>query len=215
MLVSLKGMFGLPVVALDGKAGKVNDFLFDDQFWSIRYVVAETGSWLHSRSATVPAVLMLPLRRDRGPVQLEMTVKEVLNGSATGVPRTVSGRYRVAIQQWLFMPHRWRPETATAASTFPQVLASVRAGELANANLRSVREVIGYRIQGLDRTLGTVDDFRVDETWTVRGLSIRQGVWPFRRLAELRPNFIEGLSWLSKSIAAVATNDTMRWQRSF
>src|SRR3954449_11614540 len=107
MLRSLKMMFGLPVVALDGKAGKVKDFIFDDQIWSIRFLVAETGSRLDSRLVTVPAVRMLPARIDGGPVRVEMTLGEVRNSSVMGVARTVSGRYGLAMLQWLLMRHRW------------------------------------------------------------------------------------------------------------
>jgi hypothetical protein len=33
----------------DGEIGGVKDFYFDDQNWAIRYIVADTGSWLPGR----------------------------------------------------------------------------------------------------------------------------------------------------------------------
>ena len=33
--------------ATDGEIGKVKEFYFDDQSWTIRYLIVETGSWLN------------------------------------------------------------------------------------------------------------------------------------------------------------------------
>ncbi|GAB4193490.1 MAG: hypothetical protein OHK0022_08450 [Roseiflexaceae bacterium] len=35
--------------AADGEIGGVHDFLFDDEQWTVRYRVADTGGWLSGR----------------------------------------------------------------------------------------------------------------------------------------------------------------------
>lgn len=47
MLRSIKDLFGYPVMATDGKAGKVKDILFGDQHWRLRYLDVETRRGLH------------------------------------------------------------------------------------------------------------------------------------------------------------------------
>jgi hypothetical protein len=46
MQKSTQGLKGNTIVATDGDIGKVADFYFDDEDWTIRYLVADTGNWL-------------------------------------------------------------------------------------------------------------------------------------------------------------------------
>ena len=57
MLRSIKQLHGAKLGASDGEIGHVKDFYFDDQNWAVRYVVADTGSWLPGRQ-----VLISPMR---------------------------------------------------------------------------------------------------------------------------------------------------------
>ena len=47
MLRSIKDLIGYPVVALDGKAGKVVDVLFGDRHWRVRFLDVETRTGFH------------------------------------------------------------------------------------------------------------------------------------------------------------------------
>src|SRR4029450_4722150 len=49
MLRSIRQFYGDKLRASDGEIGLVKDFYFDDQNWTIRYLVADTGSWLPGR----------------------------------------------------------------------------------------------------------------------------------------------------------------------
>jgi hypothetical protein len=53
---SIGQLYGDKLGASDGEAGHVKDFYFDDKNWVVRYVVADTGSWLAGRQ-----VLLSPL----------------------------------------------------------------------------------------------------------------------------------------------------------
>ena len=53
MLRTINHLIGYPIEASDGEVGKVKDFLFDDQNWVVRYVVADTGGWLSSRKVLI------------------------------------------------------------------------------------------------------------------------------------------------------------------
>ncbi|MGD0744542.1 MAG: PRC-barrel domain-containing protein, partial [Verrucomicrobiota bacterium] len=49
MLQSIKQLYGDKLGTSAGEIGHVKDFYFDDQNWAVRYVVADTGSWLSGR----------------------------------------------------------------------------------------------------------------------------------------------------------------------
>ena len=57
MLLSLKQLYRKKLRASGGDIGHVEDFYFNDQQWAIRYVVANTGSWLSGRLVLISPML--------------------------------------------------------------------------------------------------------------------------------------------------------------
>jgi hypothetical protein len=49
MLRSIKKLYGKALGTVEGEIGHVKDFYFNDQHWVVRYVIADTGSWLSGR----------------------------------------------------------------------------------------------------------------------------------------------------------------------
>ena len=47
---------GYILTAEDGDIGRCKDFLFDDRYWTIRYMVADTGKWLPGRKALLAQI---------------------------------------------------------------------------------------------------------------------------------------------------------------
>ena len=56
MQKSVNDLNGKTIVATDGEIGTVGDFYFDDKSWTIRYLIARTGSWFQGKD-----VLLSPL----------------------------------------------------------------------------------------------------------------------------------------------------------
>jgi hypothetical protein len=50
MFHDLETLTGSSVIATDGEMGSIRNFLFDDQSWTIRYLVVDVGSWLTAAS---------------------------------------------------------------------------------------------------------------------------------------------------------------------
>jgi len=53
MLRNAKGILNYVLQAKDGEIGRCKDFLFDDEKWTIRYIVADTRNWLPGRKVLV------------------------------------------------------------------------------------------------------------------------------------------------------------------
>jgi len=43
MLIKAKELKGFSLRSIDGDIGSASEFLFDDQYWTIRYLVAKHG----------------------------------------------------------------------------------------------------------------------------------------------------------------------------
>ena len=56
MLRSVKEIMNYVLSAEDGEIGRCKDFLFDDEFWTIRYMVADTGKWLSDRKVLISPI---------------------------------------------------------------------------------------------------------------------------------------------------------------
>ena len=50
MLNQAKTLKGYKLNSLDGEIGKIEEFYFDDHYWTIRYLVVETGNWLTNQA---------------------------------------------------------------------------------------------------------------------------------------------------------------------
>jgi hypothetical protein len=53
-LKSAKDVAGYHIHARDGQIGHVEDFLFDDVTWAIRYLLVDTSNWIGGRAVLVP-----------------------------------------------------------------------------------------------------------------------------------------------------------------
>ena len=53
MLLAASALKGYAIQATDGRMGWVEDTLFDDQSWKIRWLVIKTGAWLSERKVLV------------------------------------------------------------------------------------------------------------------------------------------------------------------
>ena len=74
MLRRLRDLEHWAVLSSDGHdLGTIEDFYFDDERWTIRYVVVKTGRWLTGRT-----VLLSPMTRSKSRPRVAST------GSATG-----------------------------------------------------------------------------------------------------------------------------------
>ena len=56
MLRGMGQLEGAVVRATDDDVGHVRDFYFNDEAWSIRYLVVETGNWRSSRQKLIAPV---------------------------------------------------------------------------------------------------------------------------------------------------------------
>jgi len=73
MQYNVKDLKGYAIGATDGDIGKLDDFYFDDESWTIRYLVAETGNWLLNRKVLISpfALGKADLSRERLNVALD------------------------------------------------------------------------------------------------------------------------------------------------
>ena len=78
MLLAGSALKDFAIAASDGRIGACSDLLFDDATWTVRWMVADTGTWLTGRKVLIhpsalgqpdPGRLELPVRLTRAQVE--------------------------------------------------------------------------------------------------------------------------------------------------
>jgi hypothetical protein len=70
-------LYGNRLGAKDGDIGHVKDIYFDDRHWHVRYVVADTGSWLSRRQVLLSPHAFGPLERQEKLLLINLTRKQI------------------------------------------------------------------------------------------------------------------------------------------
>ncbi len=77
MLRSLKALERTTVNAADGDVGSVANFLFDDDRWTVRYLVVETGTSFEQRRVLISPIAFRTINWTARVVQLWLTRREI------------------------------------------------------------------------------------------------------------------------------------------
>ncbi|HDP98829.1 MAG TPA: PRC-barrel domain containing protein [bacterium] len=220
MLRSISELQGYQIQAVDGKLGKVHDFFFDDLNWTVRYLVVDTGSWLPGRLVLVsPHSIQKPQWAERT-LPVVLTKEQIENSPPVSQDEPVSRRHEKELAKYYEWPAYWHGGTIGLAPG-PPVLKKIaqeneKELEKGDPNLRSIREVTGYKIKAKDSSMGYVEDFIVDETnWIIRYLVVNSRNRLFRwlpggRKVLLSPVWIEKVKWAESSVFVDLKKDQIK-----
>jgi hypothetical protein len=185
----------------DGNVGTVKDLYFDDTFWTVRYLVAETGDWLTDRQVLISPYALGHINRDERHIVVTLTRKQIEDSPSLDTHKPVSRQFEedyFGYYGWpLYLggPYNW--------GHHPHIERNQRnwrhsaPGEYAwDAHLRSTEDVSGHVIHALDGDLGHVEDFVIDDdTWAIRYLVIHTANWWPGRKVLIAPKWIKSISW--------------------
>ncbi len=216
MLRSIKNLIGYPIDAVDGRIGKVKDALFDDRYWRLRYVVADTGTWLPGKKVLLsPSHLKSPETGWVGngfPVDINKSEVEESPGLGTDAPvsRLFEEEYAKYYQLPLYWVDPYMYGSATGPAYVPQEpeekteadrqAHEFRMRQIAHHHLRSVHEIIGYHIQAKDDSFGHVEDFIIDDqTWRLQYLVIDTKNWLPGKASLIDIGWVDEFDWNDKT----------------
>ena len=188
MLQSIKQLYGGKLGATDGEIGVVKDFYFDDQKWILRYLVADTGTWLTSRQVLLAPHAIGKLFENGKILHAKLTRKQIENSPAIEQHKPVSRQDEEEYYHYYGWPCYWQGEGLWGISGTPifsmplqtaplkKLAPGIQKNDQADPHLRSTQAVKGYRLQASDGIVGHVCDFLVDgQSWAIRQLVVKTG----------------------------------------
>ena len=213
MLRSVKQLYGDKLGALDGEIGHVKDFYFDDQSWAVRYLVADTGSWLTGRKVLISPHAFGILCQQGKDLLVNLTRKQIENSPSIESHKPVSRQYEEEYYRYYALPFYWQGGGLWGMSNVPVVppdplpSATDRTLERADAHLRSTQAVNGYRLQASDGTIGHVCDFLMDdENWAIGQLVIKTGHRFSGKEVQIPTSKVDRISYEESTVFVSATS---------
>jgi uncharacterized protein YrrD len=207
MLIKAKTLKGYKLESLDGEIGKVNEFYFDDRYWTIRYLVADTGNWLIDRQVLISPYALGAVNKEEQHLSIDLTKKQIEGSPPLNSNKPVSRQFEVdyyGYYGWPMYfggPYMWG-SYAYIVRDPEKRRESIQAEKASwDPNLRSTHDVSGHDIQATDGQIGHVEDFIIDdETWAIRYLIIdTRNWWPGKKIL-LSKQWIERVSWSESKV---------------
>src|SRR5271166_2639838 len=93
MLRSIRQLYGKTLRTSDADIGHIKDFYFNDQQWVVRYVIADTGSWLSGRLVLISPHAFQNIYQKAGSVLVSLTRQQIENSPSIDSHMPVSRQY--------------------------------------------------------------------------------------------------------------------------
>ena len=107
MQKSTKDLKGNTIGATDGDIGKVDDFYFDDEAWTIRYLVADTGNWLLGRKVLLSPIAVGKMAFSSARINVTLTKKQVEESPSIDTDKPVSRQHEAYYHDYYGYPYYW------------------------------------------------------------------------------------------------------------
>jgi len=206
MLYTAKTLKGYKLHSLDGDIGMVKEFYFDDRHWTVRYLVADTGTWLVGRKVLISPYGVNNVIKGENALSVALTKKQIEKSPALGKHKPVSLQFEDDYYGYYDWPTYWsgfsvwgrHPYIERDRNKWEKSIPGTKSWD---RHLRSTNSLTGYRLQALDGEIGHIEDFVIDdETWAIRYLVVGTKKWWPGKTVLVSPQWIERVTWSESSV---------------
>lgn len=197
MLHRAQKVIGAHIRAMDGDIGTLEDFYFEEDGWTVRYLLVDTGKWMSGRKVLLsPAAVTGPWNMAEVPVSL--TKDQVWHSPEFDPRRHPSHEEEGKMLRHYGHPSYWDDSAAPTHS------------------LRSTKESTGYHLQASDGEIGHVDDFLIGEnSWKIRYLLVDTSNWIGGRSVVVASEAVAGVDENKGMLKVCATREAVKHSPKF
>ena len=231
MLHNLTDLKGAAINATDGEIGEIEDFYFDDDHWTIRYLVVSTGTWLAGRRVLISPISVGRANLSSRKIDVNLSKKQIENSPGIDSDKPVSRQYETSYLNYYGYPYYWGGPYVWGPAAVPAAMPPPipsrtqdeiqemqrRERESSDPHLHSADEVIGrYYIEATDGDIGHVEEFLIDdESWSVRYMVVDTvNWWPGKKVL-VAPPWIERVSWNDSKVYVNLSRDNIKQAPEF
>ncbi len=238
MLYSAATIKKLKIQTSDGAYADIEDIYFDDISWSIRYFVADIGTWLSARLVLVSPEAIRRYSEESKTFQTNLTRQQIIDSPAFDSEKTVSRQHEENLRQF----YGWSPYWFASRDIYPLAgiymyplygaslsheggwredqLPPTVAGDVQTrvdqdkeqeVHLRSFNEVLNYSLRAIDGDIGELDDLLIEsETWRITHIiADARKWWPGGQFVIDR-GLVQDISWNDRNIVVSMTRDEVK-----
>lgn len=226
MQCSIKSLMGYTLGASDGEIGKVKDFYFDDNTWTIRYVIVETGNWLSGRKVLISPGSLIKLHSGSEVISVSLTTEQIKNSPDIDTEKPVSVQQEMDLYNYYPWENYWggslwgggmgttgmmtRPSLTVEEAAEAERHTHAAEGD-GNPHLRSTGTVKGYTIHAVDGAIGDVEDFIIDDrSWKIDFIVVDTGNWFPGKKVLISPKWIKQVEWETSSVVVNASVEKVK-----
>jgi len=219
---SVKNLIDQNLEATDGEIGKVKDFYFDDDTWTIRYLVVTTGGWLSARKVLISPNALVQHSWASGIFRANLNREQVRNSPDIDTDKPVSRQQEEELANY----YPWQPYWGAGfyqggvwgiIPLTPSVDRSTirnretKTSSNGDQHLRSCKEVAGYHIHTADGDVGHVNDFIMDDqTWKISYLVVDTHNLIGGKKVLIAVRHIQEVQWENSKVVADMTVETIK-----
>lgn len=223
MLHLVSSIKNFDIHAADGDVGKVKDFYFDDEKWTIRYFVIDTHKWVPGGKVLLSPIEFDYVNENLESINIFASKSKIKNSPQINDLQPISRNKEVELSNYFGWNLYWTGSGIWGGGYYPSALAgapyegqSVTVQELntTETHLRSINEVsgafTGYRIHALDGEIGHVHDFIIDdETWEIRYIIVDTKNWLPGKKILVSPDWISSVNWSEHEVTVELARSTI------
>lgn len=206
MLHKARTLIGYTLNGVDGEIGTVKEFYFDDKHWTIRYLIAETGTWLSERQVLISPYALTGVETEERHINVNLTKEQIEGSPAINNDKPVSQQFEDDYYKYYKWPAYYGGSLMWG--TYPFVPFNLEKSKgpsqhkkVWNPSLRSTKAVGKYYIQAADGEIGFVEDFIIDDrAWAIRYMVINTQNWLPGKKVLVSPQWIERVSWEEEKV---------------
>ena len=219
---NLNHLIGWNLAATDGEIGTVEDFYFDDETWTVRYLIVKTGNWLSGREVLISPAALLKHSWEPGIFPVGITRDQVRNSPDIDTDKPVSRQQEAELAKYypwtnywgtgFYQGGVWGVIPATPVID-PGTIREVDRTKISHedVHLRSSRQVKGYHIYASDGDIGHVADFILDDqTWQISYLLVDTHHWIGGRKVLVEVRHISEVQWNTSKVVVDLTVDAIK-----
>lgn len=205
---------GYTIHATDGELGKVDAFLFDDEKWTVRYLVVDTRKWLFGRKVLISPISIENIHHEEEYISVNLTKEQVKNSPDIDTEQPVSRAQESRMNRFFGWGSYWEEPGIWGPSVYPSELAQQEVFEMneetEESRVRKTSELIGYEVSDRDEEeAGQVDSFLIDDqTWKVQYVLVSFEDHEEEIVLPLPAKRITDVSWPETKIHIAASKDT-------
>jgi hypothetical protein len=172
---NISSIIGNSLEATNGIIGEVEDFYFDDEAWTVRYLIIKTGSWLSSRKVLISPTALKDRNWLNKIIPVNLTKEQLQNSPNIDTDQPVSRQQEVKLYRHYQWETYWGSGFYGGGSMglnthLPTIDRKVliepdkdhkRSND--DVHLRSTGRMTDYHMHASDGEIGHLNDFIIDD----------------------------------------------------